>query len=79
MEAPDIVKKAAKSLIDRYGGTLNYLGEYEGADAFVFQPNEELVIGYPHVYLFKQETVEEITEEPALYIIDLLAKDVDEI
>lgn len=79
MKIPDSVKNVAKTLIDRYGGTLNYLGEYEGADAFVFQPNEELVIGYPHVYLFKEGKVEEITEEPALYIIDLLVKDVDEI
>lgn len=77
MEAPDKVKKAANYLIEQFGGTVDYLGKYEEADAFVFQPNEELCIGYPHVFLLKDGKVEEINDDIALDIIGLLVEDIE--
>lgn len=68
---PDIVKKAAKELIAFYGDKFRYLGMYQGYDAFLFCIPDNLDVGYPHVYLCKNNVVKEITGEEALSISSL--------
>lgn len=77
-EIPQIVKDAARRLIERYGDTIDYLGQYEGADAYVYNFPEGSCTGYPFVYLVKDGKVDTVTESPALYIIGLFVEDVDE-
>lgn len=78
VKVPQIVKDAAQDLIDRFGDNFNYLGKFEGADAYVFKFPNDLCIGYPYVYLVKDGKVDEITESPAIFIIESLVEDIDE-
>ena len=75
MEAPDIVKKAAKSLIDMYGDSLAYLGEHEGSQAFCFNFLEDASVGFPVVFLYKDKTVTEVNGFEALDIVSLFVED----
>lgn len=75
---PQIVKDAARNLIQIYGDKIDYLGKYEGADAYMFHFPDDSCTGYPFVYLVKDGKVDEVTDSPALYIVGLLVKDVDE-
>ncbi len=72
VKVPQIVKDAAKYLVDLYGDKFDYLGKYEGADAFAFSFPEYLCAGFPIVYLVKDDKVEEISEFLAVDIIGSL-------
>ena len=76
---PQIVKDAARDLIDRFGDNFNYLGKFEGADAYTLQVPDDLCIGYPHVYLVKDGKVDDVTDSPAFFIIESLVEDLDEV
>lgn len=67
---PQIVKNAAKDLVELYGDNFDYLGKYEGADAYVYQFPDGVCTGFPFVYLVKDGKVEVITEFRALDILD---------
>ena len=54
---PQIVKDAAHDLIIMYGDTIDYLGKYEGADAYMYHFPEDSCTGYPFVYLVKDGTL----------------------
>lgn len=77
MSTPAIVKKAAKELIQMYGDKFDFLGKYEGADAYMYVFPDDCSTGYPIVYLLKDDKVDVVTDTPALYIIELLVEDVD--
>lgn len=63
-----------------YGDHFDYLGKFEEADAYMFHFPDDVDTGFPFVYLVKDDDkVEVISEEPALFIIDLLIKDFDEV
>lgn len=79
MEVPAQIKAAAKELIAMYGDSFDYLGRYEGADAYVYSPREDACIGFPSVYLWKDGRVDAVSGSVALHIIDLLVEDVDEV
>ncbi|MBO7279132.1 MAG: hypothetical protein J6U70_06010 [Bacteroidales bacterium] len=68
-KVPQIVKNAAKDLIEIYGDKFDYLGKYEGADVYVYQFPDGIVTGFPFVYLVKDDKVEEISEFLAVDII----------
>ena len=78
VKVPQIVKNAAKDLIEIYGDKFEYLGKYEGVDAFAFSFPEDSCTGFPFIYLVKNGKVDVITDSPALFIIDLLVEDNDE-
>ena len=78
VKVPQIVKNAAKDLIEIYGDKFEYLGKYEGADAYVYQFPDGVCTGFPFVYLVKDGMVDVITDSPALFIIDLLVEDNDD-
>ena len=69
---PQIVKNAAKDLIEIYGDKFDYLGKFEGAEAYAFSFPENACTGFPFVYLVKDDKVEEISGFLALDIIDSL-------
>lgn len=70
VKVPQIVKDAAKHLIDLYGDKFDYLGKFEGADAFVYAFPEDSCTGFPFVYLVKDGKVEVISEFLAVDIIN---------
>ena len=72
VKIPQIVKDAAKDLIEIYGDKFDYLGKYEGADAYVYQFPDGVCTGFPFVYLVKDDKVEEISEFLAVDIIGSL-------
>ena len=79
VKVPQIVKDAAKYLVDLYGDKFEYLGKYEGADAYIQRVPDDLCIGYPHVYLVKDGKVDDISDSIALFIIESLIKDLDKV
>lgn len=76
---PQIVKDAARDLIKMYGDAIDYLGKYEGADAYMYHFPDDSCTGYPFVYLVKDGKVDIVTESLALYIIGLFVENVDEL
>ena len=78
MEVPAQVKEAAKDLVDLYGDTFDYLGKYEGAEAYMYHFPDDSCTGYPFVCLVKNGKVEVVTDSPALYIVGLLVENIDE-
>ena len=75
---PIQVKKAAAELIEAYGDSIVYIGEYSGCEAYLFQFPEDSSTGFPFVYLFGDNKVTEVSGGIALDIIDLLIKDYGE-
>ena len=75
---PIQVKKAAAELIEAYGDSIVYIGEYSGCEAYLFQFPEDSSTGFPFVYLLGDNKVTEVSGGIALDIIDLLIKDVGE-
>lgn len=74
-EIPQIVKDAAKDLIECYDGYLEYLGKYKGNDAYACVLPDDVTIGFPSVYLLNNGKVDIVTDAESLHIIDLLVKD----
>ena len=52
MNIPEQVKNEARVLIEQYGDTFEYLGIYEGLEAYVFKFPGDSCTGYPFVYLY---------------------------
>lgn len=73
-QAPQVVLDAAKLLVDMYGANFDYLGIFDGADAYVYKFPEDSSTGYPFVYLLKDGKVTEITGAISLHIIELSLK-----
>lgn len=78
MKVPEQIKSAAKTLVDTYGDTFDYLGKYKGKDVFLFCFPEDACTGFPFVYLHKDGHVQEITGFEALDIINLFVENLDE-
>lgn len=68
---PESVVHEAQSLIELYGNTLEYLGEYKGYDAYLFAFPDNKETGFPFVYIHDtaNDTVLEVTGFRALDII----------
>lgn len=76
MNIPEEIKLEAKGYINRFGCNFDYLGCFEGQEAFrfVFPKDEDL--GFPCVYLFdsRSRVATEITGFDALKLIKLSRK-----
>lgn len=75
---PQTVKDAARDLIKMYGDAIDYLGKYEGADAYMYHFPDDSCTDYPFVYLVKEGKVDIVTESLALYIVGVFVENVDE-
>ena len=52
MNIPKPIQEAMKSWCDDYAGHIEYLGEYQGRNAYTYDfENNDLEIGFPVVYL----------------------------
>lgn len=78
MNIPEQVKNEARLLIEQYGDSFEYLGKFEGQDAYVFKFPEESDTGYPFIYLYDGKKADEVTGPLALDIIDSLVENVEE-
>lgn len=78
MNIPEQVKNEARALIEQYGDTFEYLGIYEGQEAYVFKFPEDSCTGYPFVYLYDGKEVTEITGPLSLDVIDSCIENIEE-
>lgn len=78
MNIPEQVKNEARGLIEQYGESFEYLGDYEGQEAYMFKFPEDSCTGFPFVYLFKSGAVVEVTGPVAFNIIDSFVEDAEE-
>lgn len=74
-QVPQIVKDAAKGLIKSFGENIDFLGKYEGWDAYIYNFPDDSCTGFPFVYLLRDGKVSEVTGFEALDIVRLLVKD----
>ncbi len=79
MNVPQKVKDAAQSLIDMYGLSFDYLGKYKDKEVYLYNFPEDANTGFPSVYLYKDNKVEEITGFEAMDIVNLFIKDFDKV
>lgn len=54
MRTPQAVKEAAKSLTDEYATKYYHIGPYKGYEVYTLRFLEEVFIGYPEIYLYKE-------------------------
>jgi hypothetical protein len=73
METPKAVIKAAGWLAESFGTKFEYLGQYNGREAFVFVFPKDEFTGFPFVYLYNEDKdrAQEVTGYDALDIIRL--------
>ena len=55
MRTPQAVKDAAKYLTDSYATKYNHLGQYNGYEVYTLRFLEEVCIGLPEIYLYKED------------------------
>lgn len=79
MKVPEQVKNEARELIEQYGDSFDYLGNYEGADYFVYKFPEDATTGFPFVFRYGDGPVMTISGFDALDLINLLVEDVEEV
>ena len=74
---PESVIKKAQELVNLYGDTLSYVGEYKGNDVYQFVFPEDSETGFPFIYLhdLPNDQVVEITGFDALDIIGEIVND----
>ena len=75
MNVPEQVKNEARGLIEQYGDSFEYLGNYEGSDVYVFKFPEDADTGFPFVYWYKDGSVFVEMGFKALDTINLFVKD----
>lgn len=54
MRTPQAVKDAAKFLTDMYATKYYHIGPYNGYEVYTLLFLEEVFIGYPEIYLYKE-------------------------
>lgn len=79
MNIPEAVINAAHDMLERYGGALEYLGDDDGQKAWLLRLPDDLDIGFPFLYLYKDGEAIEVTGPSVFDFIGLYVKDVDEI
>ena len=78
MNIPEQVKNEARALIEQYGDTFEYLGIYEGQEAYVFKFPEDSCTGYPLVFRYDGKEATEITGPLSLDVIDSCIENIEE-
>lgn len=76
MKAPDSLKKAAKQYIDLYGLDFDYLGIYQGEDAYTYHFPEGICAGFPVVYLVNDNQCSVITEPQSFDILNSIGENI---
>ncbi len=79
MNIPPQVMNAASELRAMYGEHVEYLGEFQGSHAYYYHYPDDITAGVCPVYLYDGTTVDEVTGDIAMNILDLLVEDVNEL
>lgn len=79
MNIPSQVMNAASELRAMYGEHVEYIGEFQGAQAYYYHYPDDVDAGFPSVYLLKGGELTEISGLFALEILDSFFEDVDEV
>lgn len=79
MNVPEQIRTAARSLIEQYGESFDYLGTFEGQEGYLFKFPEDSCTGYPFLFLYDGSKATEITGPSVFDFIDLYVEDVDEL
>ena len=79
MNIPSQVMNAASELRAMYGEHVEYLGEFQGAQAYYYHYPADVEPGFAAVYLLKDGELTEISGPFALEILDSFFEDVDEV
>ena len=69
MQVPEAVIREAQPLIDMFGSHFEHLGDYEGQGAWLFIYPDNAEIGFPSVFLCKNNDAIEIGGFMAVDII----------
>lgn len=77
-DIPSQVMNAASVLREMYGEHVEYLGEFQGAQAYYYHYPDDVSVGFPSVYLLKDDEMTEIGVFFALEILESFIEDVDE-
>ena len=78
MNIPSQVMKAASELRAMYGEHVEYLGEFQGAQVYYYHYPDDITAGVCPVYLYDGTTVDEVTGDIAMNILDSLIEDAHE-
>ena len=78
MNVPEAVKNEARGMIEQYGGHLEYLGDVDGQKAWLLRLPDDLTIGFPHLYLYKDGEAMHVTGLSVFDFLGLYVKDTDE-
>lgn len=79
MNIPEQVTNEARGLMNQYGGHLEYLGDADGQKAWLLRLPDDVAIGFPFLYLYKDGEAVEVTGPTVFDFIDLYVKDTDEV
>lgn len=79
MNIPSQVMNAASELRTMYGEHVEYLGEFQGAQAYYYHYPDDVDAGFPSVYLLKDGEMTEVGGFFALEILESFVEDVDEL
>lgn len=75
MQVPTKISQAAHNLIAIYGDKLAYLGEFESSAVYQFQFPDGVDVGFPMLYLLKDDKVTAVSDFKALGIVASLVED----
>lgn len=78
MNIPSQVMNAASVLREMYGEHMEYLGKFQGAQAYYYHYPDYVTAGVCPVYLYDGTTVDELTGDIAMNILESFIEDVDE-
>ena len=79
MIIPEEVKNEARYMMEQYGGHLEYLGDADGQKAWLLRFPEDVAVGFPFLYLYKDGEAVEITGPSVFGFIDLYVEDVNKV
>ena len=70
MRTPQAIKDAAKFLTDDFATKYNHLGQYNGYEVYTLQFLEEVCLGFPEIYLYKEG--EEVITLQGFEVFDIM-------
>jgi len=70
MKIPAKISQAAHELIAMYGDKLAHLGEFEGSAVYQFEFPDDVKVGFPVLFLLKDDKVTEINGPETFDILD---------
>ncbi|WP_103915128.1 hypothetical protein [Xylanibacter ruminicola] len=79
MNIPNVVEKAASHLTKQFDCGVRCMGKYKGKEAYIANLPDDVTIGFPEVYLYKDGKVEVVGVPLSFDIIDAFVEDVNEL